>query len=258
MTVSARGEVALRIHPPTGGLFAQFAVLAMLAASVGLGLAGWLTGAAYAFGTWFLLSRALRRPDVRGWGPANTVTLGRLTLAGGVTALVADALAGRPAPAVLAGLAAVALLFDAVDGQVARRTGCASRLGARFDMEADSALVLALSVYVGAQLGWWAVAIGAFRYVFVVLTWALPWLRAPLPPRMSRKVVAALQGVVLIVAAAGVLPEAQAAVVVAAALALLVWSFGTDIAWSRRRQAVRRTAPVVAPVRRLSAAVNGS
>jgi phosphatidylglycerophosphate synthase len=231
VTVSARSDSALRIHPPTVGGLAQFVVLATLAVGVGLGTAGWLAGTVYALGTWILLSRALRRPGVRGWGPANTVTLARLTLAGGVTALVADSIGGQAPLSVLAPLAAVALLLDAVDGQVARRTGSTSRLGARFDMEADSVLVLVLSVFVAMSLGWWVVAIGAFRYVFVALSWALPWLRAPLPPRLSRKVVAALQGIVLVVASAGVLPDPQAIVCVGLALALLIWSFGSDIGW---------------------------
>jgi phosphatidylglycerophosphate synthase len=231
VTVSARSYSALRVHPPTAGALAQFAVLATLAVGVGLDTAGWLAGAIYALGTWLLLSRALRRPGVRGWGPANTVTLARLTLAGGVTALVADSVGAQASLAVLTPLAAVALLLDAVDGQVARRTGSSSRLGARFDMEADSILVLVLSVFVAMSLGWWVVAIGAFRYVFVALSWGLPWLRAPLPPRLSRKVVAALQGIVLVVASAGVMPDLLAMVCVGLALALLIWSFGSDIGW---------------------------
>lgn len=231
MTVSARSDSALRVHPPTVGGLAQFVVLATLAVSVGLDTAGWLAGTGYALGTWILLSRALRRPGVRGWGPANTVTLARLTLAGGVTALVADSVGGPASLTVLTPLAAVALLLDAVDGQVARRTGSSSRLGARFDMEADSVLVLVLSVFVAMSLGWWVVAIGAFRYVFVALSWGLPWLRAPLPPRLSRKVVAAMQGIVLVVASARVVPDRLAIVGVGLALAMLIWSFGSDIGW---------------------------
>lgn len=248
MTVSVRSDTALTVNPPAVGVLAQFVVLVTLAAGVGLGPAGWLTGAAYALGTWVLLTRALRQPGVGGWGPANTVTLARVTLVGGVTALVADSLGG-PAPlAVLVPLAAVALLLDAVDGQVARRTRTTSPLGARFDMEADSVLVLVLSVFVAVSVGWWVLAIGAFRYGFVAAAWALPWLRAPLPPRMSRKVVAALQGIVLVVASAGVLPRPVVIATVGLALALLVWSFGRDVGWLRGQVAPRpmgALAPVV-------------
>ena len=45
-------------------------------------------------------------------------------------------------------LAAVALALDPADGWLARRTGTASALGARFDGEVDAFLILALSVYV--------------------------------------------------------------------------------------------------------------
>jgi hypothetical protein len=69
------------------------------------------------------------------------------------------------------------------------------------------------------------------RYAFVAASWALPWLRGALPHSMARKTVAALQGVVLVVAGAGILPRASAAAAVAVALGLLVWSFGRDVGW---------------------------
>ena len=53
--------------------------------------------------------------------------------------------------ATLVVLAAVALVLDGVDGQVARRTGTVSALGARFDMEVDAFLMLVLSVYVASS-----------------------------------------------------------------------------------------------------------
>ena len=60
---------------------------------------------------------------------------------------------------------------------------------------------------------------------------AYPWLRDPLPPRPWRKVVAAVQGVVLVVAAADVLPVGLAAGALVVALALLAESFGRDVLW---------------------------
>lgn len=241
MTVSVRNAAARSVRPPTAGLLAQLAVLTMLAAGVGLGVAGWLAGTGYAVVTWALLSWALQRPGADSWGPANTVTLARATLVGGVAALAADSLWEQTSVVVLVSLATVALLLDAVDGQVARRTGTTSPLGARFDVEADSFLLLALSVFVAGYLGWWVVAIGAIRYAFVVAGWGLPWLRAPLPVRRSGKTVAAVQGVVLVVASAGVLPRPVATATVGLALALLGVSFGRSIGWLwRRRDAVRR------------------
>jgi hypothetical protein len=85
-------------------------------------------------------------------------------------------------------------------------------------------------------------AIGAMRYAFGAAAWAAPWLRADLRPSVARKAVAVVQGVVLVVAASGLVP--YAGLLVAAALALLVWSFGRDVRWlfarrDRRGDAVR-------------------
>ncbi|MGC4816639.1 CDP-alcohol phosphatidyltransferase family protein [Micromonospora sp. DT63] len=234
---------------PVIGLSAQLVVLAALAATVGLSTAGWLAGAGYAALTCLALSRGLHLSGASRLGPADRVTLTRAVLVGAVTALVVDSF-GHPTPVgLLVALSAVALLLDAVDGQVARRTGTVSALGARFDMEVDAFLILVLSVYVAPAAGSWVLAIGAMRYAFVAASAVLPWLRGTLPPRYWRKVVAAAQGVLLAVAAARVLPEPWTTVVLVTALTLLVESFGRDVAWLwRRRPAPRRShaLPVVA------------
>ncbi|MFD4527733.1 CDP-alcohol phosphatidyltransferase family protein [Streptomyces sp. NPDC058470] len=213
------------------GAGVQLLVLALLGSAIGMGPAGWLTGLVFAIATWAVLNRALRRSRPRSFGPANRVTLGRAILVGGVTALVADSFRSSPPVTLLVGLTAVALILDGVDGKVARRTGTSSALGARFDMEVDSFLVLVLSVYVSMSLGPWVMLIGTMRYAFVAASWVLPWLNAPLFPSMARKTVAALQGIVLLVAAAGLLPYEVMAGAVLVALAVLVWSFGRDIGW---------------------------
>lgn len=229
----------------------QVLLLAVLSGTVGLGGVGWLAGLAYGLATRVLLGAAMARAGVRGPGPADRVTLARGLLVGGVTALVADqaattAVLGGPlgaATAVVVGLAAVALVLDFVDGRVARRTGTASALGARFDMEVDAFLILVLSAHAALAFGPWALAIGAMRYLFVAASWVAPWLRGELPPSFARKTVAALQGVLLVVAAAAVAPGAWA--LVALALAALVWSFGRDVRWlwRNRVRAVVGTAP---------------
>ncbi|MFF3891152.1 CDP-alcohol phosphatidyltransferase family protein [Streptomyces sp. NPDC001914] len=217
------------------GAGVQLLVLALLGTAIGMGPAGWLTGLVFAFATWAVLTRALRRTQPRSFGPANRVTLGRAILVGGVTALVADSFESSPPVSLLVGLTAVALILDGVDGKVARRTGTSSALGARFDMEVDAFLILVLSVYVGMSLGPWVLLIGTMRYAFVAAARVLPWLNGELPPSMARKTVAALQGVILLVAGSGLLPYAAEMAAVLTALALLVWSFGRDIAWLWRQ-----------------------
>jgi phosphatidylglycerophosphate synthase len=213
------------------GAAVQLLLLTLLGTAVGMGAAGWLTGLAFALASWAVLSRALHRSRLPSFGPANRVTLGRTALVGGVTALVADSFSGAPPVSLLVGLTAVALLLDGVDGKVARRTGTCSSLGARFDMEVDAFLILVLSVYVATDLGPWVLLIGGMRYVFVAAARVWPWLTAPLPPSTARKTVAALQGVLLLVAGAHLLPRPATAGVVVLALGLLVWSFGRDVVW---------------------------
>jgi phosphatidylglycerophosphate synthase len=160
----------------------------------------------------------------------------------GVTALVAS---GAPASAVVV-LTVLALTLDGVDGMVARRTGSTTDLGARFDMEVDAFLLLALCVPLARTVGAWVLAIGLMRYAFVAGGVLLPWLTAPLPPRRSRKIVAAVQGVVLVTAVSGVLPSAATVAALSGALAGLCWSFGRDVVWlasHRPSDASRPAAP---------------
>lgn len=215
----------------------QLILLALLSAGVGFGPVGWVAGAAYAAVGWAALAIGLHRSRSHTLGVADLVTLSRAVLVGGVLALVVDRLwAGAPA-APLVALASVALVLDAVDGYLARRTGTASRLGARFDMEVDAVLILVLSIQVAAAFGGWVLAIGAMRYAFASAALVAPWLRADLPASRARKAVAALQGIVLVVACSGVFPRPVVAASLALALALLAWSFGRDVAWLWRHRA---------------------
>jgi phosphatidylglycerophosphate synthase len=231
------------------GAGVQILVLALLGTAIGMGPAGWVTGLVFAVALWAVLSRALHRSRLRSFGPANRVTLGRATLVGGVTALVADSFVSAPPVSLLVGLTAVALLLDGVDGKVARRTGTSTALGARFDMEVDAFLILVLSVYVSTAMGPWVLLIGLMRYAFVAAARVAPWLNAPLPPSMARKTVAAMQGICLLVAGAGLLPYAAGFGVALLALGLLVWSFGRDVLWLWRTS--RLTASEAAPVQRV-------
>jgi phosphatidylglycerophosphate synthase len=228
---------------PATGLVAQVLLLAVLAGTARLGAAGWIVGVACAVTMAAALARGLARgPDYR-LGPASWVTLARATLAVGVAALAADSFTHDTPVALLVTLAAVALGLDAADGWVARRTGGATALGASFDHEVDAFLILALSVYVAPAYGAWVLAIGAARYLFLAGERLLPWMRAPLPPRRWRKLVAATQGIVLTVAAAGVLPRAPTQALLVVALALLAASMGQCGWWLWRRRTAHDQVP---------------
>ena len=158
--------------------------------------------------------------------PADAITLVRALLA------VVVAVVGPDGVGLV--LVVVALSLDWVDGQVARRTGTSSAFGSRFDMETDAFLILVLSAYAVPEYGVWVLLIGLARYLLWLAERALPWLRKPVPPRYWRKVVAAVQGIVLAVAVSGLVPEVAATVALLVALALLAESFGRDVWWLRR------------------------
>jgi phosphatidylglycerophosphate synthase len=218
-----------------GWLGVLLVLCAVVDATLGLGPAGWTAGILTAIG----LAVALARRASAGLGPADQITAMRAVLAGGVAALVADGLVGAEHLTTLVAMAAIALALDLVDGYVARRTRTESAFGARFDLEVDAFLIAVLSIHVAAAFGWWVLLIGAMRYVYVGAGRVLLWLRLPLPARRSAKVIAAIQGVTLAIAASELLPKQPVRLALAAALVLLVESFGQDV-WSqwRRRQEV--------------------
>ncbi|HYQ62524.1 CDP-alcohol phosphatidyltransferase family protein [Actinophytocola sp.] len=214
---------------PLTGFVYLLALLGVLAATTGLDAAGWLAGVACGAGLAALLTRALTRHSRVGLGPADSVTLARAVLACGAAALTVDSFGGQAPAAILVTLSTVALVLDGVDGRVARCTDTTSAFGARFDMEVDAFLIMVLSVYVARESGWWVLAMGLARYAFVAAGWVLPWLRGPLPPRQWARVVSAIVGVVLTVAAADILPDAVTTAMLLVALGLLVESFGRSV-----------------------------
>jgi len=234
-----------RVAVPSGqGVAASLAgllvLLAVLATTVGLGVLAAVVGLACGLALGAAVVRGL---GSHGLGPGDLVTLSRATLACGLAALVADSLVRSPAVTAVVALGVLALALDAVDGRVARRTGTVSSFGARFDGEADAFLLLVLSVYVARYAGAWVLAIGAARYLFGAAGWAWPWMRERLPFRYWRKVVTAVQGIVLCAAAADVVPPGPRDAALAFALVLLAESFGRDVVWLWRRRPSRSVVP---------------
>ena len=222
-------------------MLATAALLGVVSATAGLGVVGWIVGLATGSAATALLVTARMRSDQPAMFPADWVTLTRALLIAGVAGLVADSF-GRPVSiTALVTLSTVALVLDAVDGQVARRTGTATPLGARIDGEVDAFLILLLSIAVSQDYGSWVLVIGAARYALLLAGWLIPWLAAPLPPQYWGKVVAAVQGIVLTVAASGLLDRRAGMIAVAAALLLLAESFGRSVIWLYRTSAGPRT-----------------
>jgi phosphatidylglycerophosphate synthase len=228
-------------------LIAQLLLVAALLGIVSLtgngsSAAGWGVGIACAVVTNLGLARALPHFGADRLTRADRVTLARAAFVAVVAALVADSFVEPVSVPILVAVAVVALVLDAVDGWVARRWVTGS-LGAKLDGEVDAFLILVLSVYVARTTGAWVLAIGAARYAFAAGELVLPWMREQLPPRYWRKFVAAIQGIVLTVAAANVMPSVVTRVSLAGALVLLAESFGRDVRWLRIRRPARREQP---------------
>ena len=214
--------VVLILAPFTVALVLAFTLAPNAAIALGLILAALIApGVAAA-------SLLRRRP--RTVTTADRVTLLRVALIGVLAAaavlIYADAIPARSwALAVLIG---VALLLDAVDGWVARHMRSSTVSGARLDMEADAAALLVVSLIAAATVGWWAVGIGAMRYLFVAAARVRPALRGELRYSLFRRTVAAIQASVLWVALLPITPVPFAAAVTGIALTLLVFSFARD------------------------------
>jgi phosphatidylglycerophosphate synthase len=218
------------------GWWAAGGIVALVALDVAIPIspAGWIVGVGYILASTVLLSVGLARRGARRLGAANATTATRSMLVGLVTALVATAFTQPVPPLLLVAIVILALALDAVDGWLARRTHGVTALGARFDMEVDAFLLLVLSADVARTVGGWVLAIGLLRYAFVGAGWAVPWMRATLPPRYWRKVVTAVCGIALALAATELAPAPVAVAGVGIALGLLVESFGRDVVWLAR------------------------
>jgi phosphatidylglycerophosphate synthase len=172
------------------------------------------------------------------FGLGNTVTLVR---AGGAAVFAAlavepELLAGGRAWGALAGAAAL-LALDGADGCAARRQGHASAFGARFDMEVDALLILALAGIAAGlgKAGPWVLGLGLLRYGFVAAGRLVPALARPLPASARRRAVCALQVATLALVLAPPIAPPLSAALAAAAFAALLWSFAVDTAWLARR-----------------------
>lgn len=179
-----------------------------------------------------------RHQPLTRFGPANGVTL----LRAGIAALIGGLLGQPPEwPAdvawLVAALAGMALALDGLDGWLARRGGWQSAFGARFDMEVDACLILILAVLVhqAEKAGGWVILSGLLRYGFVALSYVLPWLARPLPPRKRRQAICVAQTALLALCLIPLLVPPWTTGLAAGALGLLVWSFTVDVLWLARQ-----------------------
>jgi len=171
------------------------------------------------------------------FGPANATTTVRAVL----TAIVCSCI-GEPHTAAIAiaivTAATAATILDGVDGWLARRTRMASAFGARFDMEIDALLILALSVLAWrhGKAGAWILASGLLRYVFVAAGWIAPWLARPLAPTLRARAICVTQIVILLVVMLPTIVPDVSAPLAAAGVLVLLYSFAVDTLWLWRHR----------------------
>jgi len=231
---------------------ARLAVLAGVLLAVLLGLVplgfGWraLASAMASYGAIALLVRlglAEHAPHRR-FGAANLLTLIRATFVALLIGVVAD---GRALSSgerwLLAAAGTAALALDGVDGWAARRSGLASRFGARFDMEVDALFVLTLAAlaWQAGRAGAWVLLSGLMRYLYIAAGRLWPALATPLAPSLRRKTICVLQIAVLLAALAPAVGPGTAAALCLGGLLLLSYSFAADgliqLGWSHGRGA---------------------
>ena len=242
-------------HPRPGRAARSEAVRVAVAGCLVTGVAAALPTVRLGLGLWFplaamaffatVMSVALvtieRHHAYTRFGPANLVTAIRAGLTAIVAAMVGIGPSRPLAPFGAALLGLLVVVLDGVDGHVARRSGMTSPFGARFDMEVDALLILALAAlaYRHQKAGAWVLASGLIRYAFVAGGMSWTWLRRPLEPSRRRQAVCVIQISGLLIALAPFVSTPLSAWIAAAALGALCWSFLVDVwwLWSRREHA---------------------
>lgn len=221
------------------GLVAVFALASGARASLPLGdLYPLKATALFAAITGLSIGFLQRHHPFARFGPANQITTVRAVLVALVAGLVGEPRMPNTAAAAVAASLVVTVL-DGVDGRLARRNRIASAFGARFDMEVDALLILALSILAWRyeKAGAWVVLSGLMRYAFVAAGAIAAWLRAPVPPSRRRQTICVIQIVGLTLAMAPAIQPPLSTLLAAAALATLSYSFLVDILWLRRHAA---------------------
>lgn len=171
-------------------------------------------------------------------GAANQITIARAGFVAMAVAAIGEAqVAAVAALSVVA--ATISASLDGVDGWVARRTGMASPFGARFDVETDALLIMALSILVWLhdKAGAWVLICGLMRYAFIGSGWLLAWMAGPLTPTLRGRVVAVGQVVGLSLALLPQVSRPVSTLVAAITATSLTWSFAMDVRrlWKQRR-----------------------
>tara|TARA_Y100000741_G_scaffold280872_1_gene220709 strand:- start:145 stop:642 length:498 start_codon:yes stop_codon:yes gene_type:complete len=135
-------------------------------------------------------------------------------------------------------LAFIALIFDGVDGFIARKYKESNSFGISFDQEADNLmlLILSLSIHLNKNIGIIIFLIPLYRYIFIISMYRFLWLKRELPKSFIRKFVCILTSILLIISHVSYLDENIMINIVYFALFIITFSFAKDIIWLYRKK----------------------
>ncbi len=166
-------------------------VPAAMVAVTAFNLSGWYVGKMLVLlgvGVFLVLRGLQAHHPFQSIGPANCATSAR-----GVLVALLAALPGEQTDdfiqLVALSVGILAAMLDGLDGWLARKAKMSSAFGARFDMETDALLILALSVLAWqfGKAGAWVLLSGVMRYGFVLAGLAFGWLRAHCLPASAAR-----------------------------------------------------------------------
>ncbi len=222
----------VEVEPPVANLCLASAVIALALAVCSFFAFGSVLAPLVVFGLSVgLLVSGLRQTYPHEiLGLCNLVTLARVAM---VAFLAGTLMAPNAHPWLVFLVATVAFALDGVDGWLARRSGLASRFGARFDMETDALLGAVISVWllVSGTTGPEILVLGFMRYAFCAAGLVLPALRADLPEAFRRKSICVVQIGALVTLLFPLTPAIAVLPISFTAAILLAWSFFVDIKW---------------------------
>jgi phosphatidylglycerophosphate synthase len=192
----------------------------------------WKVIGAFLVGSALTLIFAIKHFSARSFGPANQVTLGR----GALVALLFGLIGDSAVPWLVVVVASAVLVLDGIDGWLARRFSVASEFGARFDMETDAVLLVALAglAWYYQKAGSWILLAGLMRYLFVASSYLFPLLARPLPPKRRRQAAFVFQAIALILCISPVVAQPVSGAIALLGLAVLSCSFAADVVYLAR------------------------
>ena len=135
-------------------------------------------------------------------------------------------------------IAFLALCLDGVDGYISRRFNEQNSFGEIFDQDADTLLMLTLSIslYLNKDVSMIVLLIPTYRYLFLISMTKYKWMKCNLPESYYRKISCALSTFLLIICHSQYIKDTSLSYLVLISLFVITFSFAKDILWLYKRE----------------------